>query len=330
MAAKRKIHLIVSIDTECDKGVGWKIRYPFQFDSVLRGIPDVLSPLFDRNHVKPTYLLSPEVIRDPACAALLRQTRNCELGTHLHGEYIEPESDFRAEVTAMPQSAYSAEVEQAKLEKLTELFEAEFGRRPVSFRAGRFSLSRKSLGFLDRLGYQVDSSVTPFRTNRYADGITCNYWGAPLHPYHPSERDPRRAGALRLLEVPVTILVPALSRWPAFILRQLDDRILSRKRLLRCLGVKATKIWVRPYRGTAAELTAWADTVIRRWTSTTPPIINVMFHNVEVIPGASPYAQNAGDVAGFVTSMDALFQHLNENYEVESMGLGELGKTWTN
>ena len=330
MAAKRKIHLIVSIDTECDKGPGWRIRYPFQFDSVLRGIPEVLTPLFERNGVRPTYLLSPEVIRDPACAALLRETPNCELGTHLHGEYIEPEADFQAEVTAMPQAAYSAEVEQAKLQKLTELFEAGFGRRPVSFRAGRFSLSRQSLGFLDRLGYGVDSSVTPFRTNRYADGITCNYWGAPLHAYHPSERDSRRVGGLRLLEVPVTILVPALSRWPAFILRRLDDRILSRKLLFQCLGLKNQKIWVRPYRGTSAELTAWADTVITRWTASSAPIINVMFHNVEVIPGASPYAQNAGDVAGFVTSMDALFRHLEANYEVASVGLGELRRSWTN
>ncbi len=326
----RGVYLIVSIDTECDKGPGWRIQYPFRFASVLHGIPEVLEPLFQRNGVRATYLLSPEVMRDAASSALLAGLNDCELGTHLHGEYIEPEPDYQAEITATPQSAYRAEIEQAKLANLTQVYRSRFGRPPTSFRAGRFSLSRHSLKFLDELGYVVDSSVTPFRTNHYADGLTCNYWGAPLHPYHPLAKDPRRRGTLRVLEVPVTILVPALQKWPAFLLRRLDDRVLGRKRLFRWLGLELKKVWIRPYRGTSEELVTWADTVIARWPATSTPIINVMFHNVEVIPGASPYAQNAEDVARFTHGMDSLFRHLNARYEVKSIGLGELGRQYRN
>ena len=323
---RRKVFVVVSIDTECDKGPGWKTQFPLRFRSVTEGVPKVFSPFFRKHGLVPTYLVSPEILQDPECVAVLRGIEGAELGTHLHGEFIEPEADRDAPVTSTPQTAYAPAVEREKLKNLTELFASRFGRRPASFRAGRFALGPRSLAFLDELGYRVDSSVTPFRTNEYPGGLSSNYWGAPLAPYHPSAEDPRRAGSLRLLEVPVTILAPAMAGWPSFLLRRLNDRAVSRAPLRRLLKGPIEKMWVRPLRGTPDQLVAWADTVISTWERSSTPVLNVMFHSVEVIPAASPYTQTEGEVRELLGGLDTLFEHLAARYAVVPMGLSGLSE----
>src|SRR5205823_3568889 len=138
--------LMVTIDTEVDKDRAWRISDPPSFSSVIQGVPDVLSPLFDEFGVVPTYLLSPEVIEDRESAAVLGELGDrAELGTHLHAEFVEPERTLRREVmagqpTEAVQCAYPPEVERAKLKSLTDLFTATFGQRPTAFRAARYGL----------------------------------------------------------------------------------------------------------------------------------------------------------------------------------------------
>ncbi len=321
---RREVLLAVTVDTECDKGPAWQTRRPLQFRSVTAGIPATLQPVFREHGIVPTYLLSPEVLRDAESVGVLRSLDGCELGTHLHGEFIDPEASFDAPATDTPQIAYGPDVERGKLENLTKLFESRLGFRPRSFRAGRFALSGRTLGFLEELGYGVDSSVTPFRTNEYPGGLRCNYWGAPLAPYHPSSRDPRRAGSLGLLEVPVTILAPALAAVPPFLLRLLSDRAVRRSPIRAICGGPVEKIWIRPLRGTPEQLVAWADTVVSGWRAASTPVLNIMFHSVEVIPGASPYTRTEQDVAGLLAGLVHLFRHLRARYRVVSVGLAGL------
>lgn len=320
----RKVFVVVSIDTECDKGPGWKTQFPLCFRSVTEGIPGIFTPLFRKYDLVPTYLVSPEILQDEDCVALLRGLQDAELGTHLHGEFIEPEADRDAAVTSTPQTAYAPDVERQKLKNLTDLFHSAIGRRPLSFRAGRFALGRRSLPFLEELGYRVDSSVTPFRTNEYPGGLSSNYWGAPLAPYHPSAGDPRRKGSLRLLEVPVTILAPAVARWPSFLLRRLSDRAVKTAPMRMLLGGPIEKMWVRPLRGTGEQLAAWADAVIASWEPDSTPVLNVMFHSVEVIAAASPYTQTEQEVRGLLGGLEHLFEHLRARYSVAPVGLAGL------
>jgi len=62
-----KVSLVVSIDTECDKGLNWRVKQPLQFENVLKGIPKRLQLLFEKYRIKPTYLLSPGVLKNDAC-----------------------------------------------------------------------------------------------------------------------------------------------------------------------------------------------------------------------------------------------------------------------
>ncbi|MDP8999128.1 MAG: hypothetical protein M3O46_03350, partial [Myxococcota bacterium] len=85
-----RVLLCVSIDCECDKGPAWRTRLPLAFDGVAVGIVERLHPLFRSFRGKPTYLLSPELLREPRCIEQLAALQGAELGTHLHGELAEP------------------------------------------------------------------------------------------------------------------------------------------------------------------------------------------------------------------------------------------------
>jgi hypothetical protein len=304
--------LCVSIDCECDKGPGWRSQRPLAFAGVTDGIARRLQPLFRAHRAKATYLLSPELFGDVrAVDTLATLEGSAELGTHLHGEFAEPGA-FEPEVTKAFQRDYPADVERAKMTTLTQAFARAFGRAPRSFRAGRFGVGAHSLGILEDLGYAVESSVTPFVEWSSAGAPDLSFVGAPTQPYHPDRRDPGRVGESPLLEVPLTILPRAAQSLP-IVGRHVEAR------------------WLRPTRGTREGLVKIAQDAILRETRALPrgaspskPIVlNAMFHNVEVIPGASPYADTEEDAAAILGRLGALLDFAKkEGFPV--VGLADL------
>jgi hypothetical protein len=301
-----RVYLCVTIDTECDKGAGWRSQRPMAFAGVLDGIVTRLQPLFRAHRAKPTYLLSPEVIRDAASAeALAKLDGDHELGSHLHGEYAEPGA-HEPDMTKDFQRDYAEDVERAKLEYLTVLFKRTFGRAPTSFRAGRFGIGPASVPILEGLGYAVESSVTPFVDwSNVAPGLT--FVGAPTQPYHPDPKKPDKPGASKLLEVPVTIRPRALAKTP------LVGRFIEPR-------------WLRPTRGTKAQIVDVAREEIasaRAARPEAPVFLNAMFHNVEIIPGASPYADSERDARGIMDRLGALLDFASKE-KIAVVGLSDV------
>jgi len=298
-----KAYLCVSIDCECDKGPGWRTRKPLAFSGITQGIGERLQPLFRRYGAKPTYLLSPEVLRDAAALETLSALQGeAELGTHLHGEFAEPGA-FEPEVTAAFQCHYGRDMEAAKLHYLTELFRSAFGQSPHSFRAGRFGIGRHSLGLLQELGYGVDSSVTPHKDWSKAGAPEASFLDAPTQPYWPVLDDPARIapGPGSLLEVPVTIRpsqLPVIGRW-------LEPR------------------WLRPTRSSLAALVALAQEEIAAVPRSRPAILNCMFHNVEIVAGTSPYAQSADEADAILARLSGLLAWARRE-GISVIGLGEV------
>ncbi len=301
-----RAYLCVSIDCECDKGAGWRSQRPLAFEGIADGIARRLQPLFVRRRAKPTYLLSPEVMRDArSVEALSTLEGDHELGTHLHGEYAEPDA-FEPDVTDVFQRDYAPDVERAKLTYLTDLFTRTFGRRPASFRAGRFGIGSSSIGILEELGYSVESSVTPFMDwSDKAPGLT--FVGAPTQPYHPDAGVPSRVGSSPILEVPVTIRPRAMQRLPM-------------------VGKLVEPRWLRPTKGTAASLVAVARDEIaaaRAARPDAPVVLNAMFHNVEILAGASPYAATDADAKKILDRLDALLAFAWRE-SIAVIGLGDV------
>jgi hypothetical protein len=304
-AAAPRAFLCVSIDCECDKGPAWRTRRPLAFDGVHMGIAERLHPLFRSLGAKPTYLLSPELLRDARCVERLASLDGCELGTHLHGELAEPGA-FEPDVTDAVQRDYPFEVERAKLTWLTDAFRTAFGRAPRSFRAGRFGIGANTVSLLDALGYAVESSVTPHVDwSDVSAGLS--FVNAPTQPYHPDPRDPSRPGDGKLLEVPVTILPSALSRVPL-------------------LGKRLEARWLRPTRTSGDALVGIARETLeseRRARPERPVVLNAMFHNVEVVAGASPYAATDDDAQRIVDRLGTLLEWARRE-DIACVPLGEV------
>ena len=304
MSSSPRPLLCVTIDCERDKGPGWRVRRPMSFAGVHVGIGERLDPLFRRYGVKPTYLLSPEVMRDePAAELLARLPGGGERGTHLHAEYIGPDLDDDAESLAF-QAALPEAQERAKLDALTRLFTGRFGAPPRSFRAGRFGIGPASLGILAELGYTVDSSVTPFLDWSGAGPGAPSFAHAPTAPYRTS------GGSGGIWEVPVTIRPRLLHRQP-----------LARRFLRHRLRHR----WLRPTWGSGRALVrlardVWAEA---RDHGAQPPIWNVMFHNVEVVAGASPYARTDDQARAILDRLGTLLGFARDA-GARSVGLSDL------
>jgi hypothetical protein len=302
------VYLCISIDCECDKGPKWRIRKPLAFSGIVQGIGSRLQPLFRRLRAKPTYLLSPEVLRDAsALETLAHLDGDAELGTHLHGEFVEPGA-FEPEVTAVFQGNYDRDTERQKLQYLTALFRDAFGRPPRAFRAGRFGIGVHSLPLLQDLGYAVDSSVSP-QMDWTRAGAVLSFRQAPTQPYWPVLNDPVRAAAQSgtLLEVPVTIR-PALFGGLPFVGRRIEPR------------------WLRPTHGSVHRLVDVArDEIVNAGAARTdrPIVLNCMFHNVEVMPQASPYARNEAEAEAIVGRLAGLLAWA-QSEEIRCIGLGDL------
>jgi hypothetical protein len=299
------VFLCVSIDCECDKGPGWKTQLPLRFAGVHRGIAERIHPMVTRHGGKPTYLLSPELLRDPACVEALASLRSCELGTHLHGEMAEPGA-FAPEVTSDVQRDYPRAIEHAKLASLTSSFRDAFGRRPTSFRAGRFGVGPNTLPILEQLGYAVDSSVTPrVDWSHVSPGLT--FVHAPHQPYFPDRTDPAKRGRSTVLEVPVTTTA-RLAGWVPLIGRLTQPR------------------WLRPTWSSARTLVRTARDAVESARHEGPRravVLNVMFHNVEVVAGASPYAATDGAATALLSRLEALLAWASAE-GVTSVGLGDV------
>lgn len=279
---RKKIYkYILTIDVEIDASASWKTSSPASFEGVLKGIPK-LQDLCDKYGVKPTYLLSPAVLFDKDCIELFKSLNlnNCELGTHLHGEYIGPKAkysppDFSGCDPGEMQCQYSEELEFEKLKTLTNHFQDTFGYSPKSFRAGRFGARGWTIKSLEQLGYTHDSSVTPGR-NWYniADYSSCK----KLSPYHPSSEDICKEGNSKIIEVPVTIT------------KNLE--------------------WLRPTPGFSNF--SKTKKVIRYASSSSKNVVHLcsMFHNVELIPNKSPYCKTDKDCEILMHTLEETFKLL--------------------
>ena len=301
-----RVYLCVSIDCECDKGPNWRSERPLAFSGIADGIGRRLQPLFRRFGAKPTYLLSPEVILDGESASVLATLLgDAELGAHLHGEYAEPGA-FLPEITDAFQRDYPPEIEREKLDYLTQSFIRAFGYRPTAFRAGRFGIGPHTLGFLEALKYAVESSVTPFMDwSDKAPGLS--FRGAPTQPYRPDPQNAGAPGTSSLLEVPVTIRPRAAQKLP-FIGKHLDPR------------------WLRPTRGTARGLIDVARDEIAAARAARPyanVVLNAMFHNVEIMPGKSPYAKTAADAQAITDRLAALLDFARRE-SISVVGLSDI------
>lgn len=109
------LHLLVGIDTEGDDQWSAEARLHQTFENIY-ALP-ALHALFRKHGVRPTYLITWPVARDPRSAAVLGALRDggdCEIGAHHHAWETPPctADDVRRHPYALqlPQPQFAAQV----------------------------------------------------------------------------------------------------------------------------------------------------------------------------------------------------------------------------
>ena len=155
---------------------------------------------------------------------------------------------------------------------------------------------------LERLGYQVESSVAPLFYETHKNGP--DFVEAPLTPYFLAYDSATRPGTSAVLEVPVSA---ALNRRLPRRLQYLYARApkpYTTKRVLKKLGVACVR-WLRPSYSSLDDMIALA----RDLAAAREPVLNLLFHSSEAIVGGSPYNRTDGELAAFCDRLERFFEY---------------------
>jgi peptidoglycan/xylan/chitin deacetylase (PgdA/CDA1 family) len=294
------MHLLVGIDTEGDNQWDAAARANQTFENIY-ALPR-LHALFARHGVRPTYVITYPVATDPRSAAVLRDLvarGGCEIGAHHHAWETPPctGEDVRRHAYALQLPLPQFE---RQLETLTGAIESATGRRPVSYRSGRYGFDASHVAALERLGYRVDSSVAPLFYEAHKGGP--DFVEAPQRPYFLAYDSATRPGSSDVLEVPIS---SALNRRLPAALQHAYARApkpYTTKRILRALRLLRVR-WLRPSYSSLDDMVALARDLHRRGE----PALNLLFHSSEAIVGGSPYNRTQAELDAFCDRLERFF-----------------------
>ncbi|HTY07219.1 MAG TPA: glycosyltransferase, partial [Gemmatimonadales bacterium] len=318
------IKVIVSVDTEEDN---WRAASRGLSVSNVRELP-ALDRFFAGLGVRPTYFTNYQVLIRPWAADMLRgfhRDGRSEIAAHLHPWNTPPCTDGGAAHGTILRD-YPPSVQEAMIREVTARLEDITGGPPLSFRAGRFGLGVATVAALIRVGYRVDSSVTPF-TSWVVDGDGGpDYFGAPLEAYHLDGRGDVRVpvppGAGTLVELPLSAGYTRfpVSRWDEV------GRWLSHPRVLalHLPGVAARSGLVRhailtPEVHTTPQLTALSRQIIRSGVGH----LHLFFHATSLQPGLSPFTASRADVRRMLDRIARWIDQVGRLAPIEFATVGE-------
>jgi hypothetical protein len=294
------MHLLVGIDTEGDNQWNAAARANQTFENIY-ALPR-LHALFAKHGVRPTYVITYPVATDRRSADLLRsllQRGDCEIGAHHHAWETPPctaaDVQRHSYASTLPRAQF-----EAQLDTLTNAIERAVGKRPVSYRSGRFGFAADHVSGLEHLGYLVESSVAPLFYETHKGGP--EFVEAPLTPYFLAYDSAVRAGASGVLEVPVSA---ALNRRLPRLLQYVYARApqpYTTKRILRALRLLRMR-WLRPSYSSLDDMRSLARD-LARWHE---PVLNVLFHSSEAIVGGSPYNRTQAELDAFCERLERFF-----------------------
>jgi hypothetical protein len=317
-----RTYLIITIDVEPDCSPSWQYSDPLTFNGVKIGIKEKLQPVFNKYQITPTYLINNVVLEDISSVEILKNLDgNFELGTHLHPEFIEPDKtvfNYAGSKGEANCCFYDPDIEYYKIKNITDLFESNFGFKPLSFRAGRYSAGFNTIRSIEKLGYLIDTSVSP---HIIWDDKTrekpVDYRMAYDQPYFIRENSfLEMDNKGKILEVPISIC-PLRNNL-------CKEYILSFGGLRRNIR-KVKHAWLRPVYSSFNELIEIVQYFQDRKSEQNMVVLNMMFHNVEVIPQLSPYTRNLKDAENYLNDLMHFFAFCKRK-QIESIALKDLYK----
>lgn len=313
------MYLTITIDTEEDNW-GEYDRSSYTVENIAR-IPR-LQDVFIRRGIRPTYLISYPVATDPTAIDILgnyRKSGLCEIGTHPHPWNTPPLHETRTTFNSYI-SNLSPGLQYRKIRTLHEAILKNFDVAPKSYRSGRWGFNEEVARNLIRLGYSVDTSISPASDWSEYEGI--DYSGSSLDPfvYRMEDLAAERGGSL--LEVPATIGFVQTSRRIAnsaywTIKRKLPagNKILAALSRLRVLN----HVCISPETHDASHMIRLTAALMKRGTK----VINMFFHSPSLLEGCSPFVRTGADVTAFLSRIDQ-FLEFAQSAGLRSVTMSEL------
>lgn len=254
--------------------------------------------IFRRYGLQPAYLIDYPVASDARAADLLGpwlEAGECLVGAQLHPWVTPPFEEVVCPYNSYPCNL-ELDLERRKLGALTAQIQRRFGTSPLIYKAGRYGLGIGRESMLVELGYQVDTSVMPYRDFAGLGGGP-NFFGYPDGPFWTS---PER----RLFYLPVdqSLVGPLRSVGQGglgeFIFGRLSSRlhlpgILARFRLLE-------RIMLTPEGVSLAELCRLVDCRLRAGQR----IFALSLHSPSFMPGGTPYVRDTSELEDLIRKIN--------------------------
>lgn len=267
-----------------------------------------LQSLFNRYGVIPTYLVNWAVVNDKTAANTLRNLRDVgehEIGTHCHPwntPPIEEERNARNSwLCNLP-----PELVWKKLQNLHRRIVDQLGVVPTSFRAGRWGFGGDVATCIQKLGYTVDTSVSP--TIDWTAGEGPDFTAALGGKYRfdaPDILRPVPHGSL--MEVPATIgFWQGNHRTRSAVRRHLSARLARPFRVLGVLdwiGVLNHR-WLSPEHSTSSDMIRLAKSFVAAGCDS----LNMFFHSNSLLPGVSPFVRDQADLEQLLERIRAFIE----------------------
>jgi hypothetical protein len=318
---------ILTIDTEGDNQ--WDHGIALTSENI-RFIPR-FQELCNKFSVKPTYLVTSEICEDVYARMIFSEYISndlAEIGTHLHSWTTPPFLDKDGFRFNDPQHIYASELPEEllemKLQNITDQIESAFGKRPLSYRSGRYGFNEFIAQSLANKNYLVDTSVTPYTDWTFNKGLSTGHGGPDFlektpHPYvYEYNKN-------YLVEIPVTVLPVAfpLNKSRAFAIhyfRNVDKSFFLK--VLRKILFKNQPLWLRPFDWVNINM---FETLLKEAFRNKLPYIVMMFHSSELMPGCSMYWKDGEAIDRLYTLLTDFFKLLNQN-NIPSLTLTEAAK----
>lgn len=271
--------------------------------------------LCESHGLRPTYLTNYEMALSPVFRELGRDvlSRDAgEIGMHLHAWNSPPDRPLTGDDHQYHPYLieYPVEDMRAKIRFLTDLLEETFGAAMRSHRAGRWAMDTRYAALLAEAGYRVDCSVTPgvnwsgHRGAPTGAGGT-DYSGYRAGAYFPDPGDLKRAGASRLLEIPMTVVPDR--RWASRCARYLAPVVPVAR--LRRTGGRVQ--WLRPNgRNRQVMLDILNDPLVAE-----AGYAEFMLHSSEFMPGGSPTFPTEESIESLYEDLEVLFAHAASTFQ---------------
>jgi hypothetical protein len=293
------LYFTVTIDTEEDNWGEYE-RDSYSVEN-LRRIPRI-QEMFTDYGVRPTYLISYPVATSPIAVEVLsgyRERGLCEIGTHPHPWNTPPldedRTSFNSYISHLPSG-----LQYQKIKALHEAIAANFGIAPTTYRSGRWGFSDDVARNLIRLGYTVDTSITPGLDWSEYEGP--DYSRSSPEPFTFQMHD-SDTGCGSLLEVPATVdFVQRPRAFASSAYRSIRSAIPFGARILGALGRVGilNLVCVSPEINDAPQMIRLAQALVARGTA----VINMFFHSPSLLEGCSPYVRTAADLTALLARID--------------------------